>query len=141
MRFSAMKAMIHCMAESAMIATTAAPGRMTPLPPRIGFCRTPIWEEAEPETMAALDRARGALLAAGARIDDIAVPEAHRSLAAAQNTIMSYEMTQALAEERRSHRVRSARISHGSDWPKASLAGKGKARSPVVLNQGGGRDD
>lgn len=74
-----------------------------PLPPRIGFCRTPVWDEAEPETVAALDRARGALLAAGARIDDIAVPDAHRGLAAAQNTIMSYEMTQALADERVRH--------------------------------------
>jgi amidase len=62
-----------------------------------------MWEEAEPETMAALDRSRGALLAAGARIDDIAVPEAHRGLAAAQNMIMSYEMTQALADERLRH--------------------------------------
>jgi len=74
-----------------------------PLPPRIGFCRTPMWGEAEPETTAVLDRTRGALLAAGARIDDIAVPEAHRGLAAAQNTIMSYEMTQALADERLRH--------------------------------------
>jgi Asp-tRNA(Asn)/Glu-tRNA(Gln) amidotransferase A subunit family amidase len=75
----------------------------TPLPPRIGFCHTPMWDEAEPETVAALDRARGALLAAGARIEDIAVADAHRGLAAAQNTIMSYEMTQALADERLRH--------------------------------------
>jgi Asp-tRNA(Asn)/Glu-tRNA(Gln) amidotransferase A subunit family amidase len=79
-----------------------------PLPPRFGFCQTAMWDEAEPATIAALDRARGALLAAGARVDDIAVPDEHRSLAAAQDTIMSYEMTGALADERIRH---SAQIS------------------------------
>ncbi|HWD60776.1 MAG TPA: amidase [Stellaceae bacterium] len=71
-----------------------------PLPPRFGFCRTAMWDEAEPETAAALDRARGALLAAGARVDDVAVPDAHRGLTAAQDTVMSYEMPRALAYER-----------------------------------------
>jgi len=71
-----------------------------PLPPRFGFCPTPMWDEAEPATAAALDRARGALLAAGARVDDVAVPQEHRGLAAAQDTIMSYEMVRALAYER-----------------------------------------
>jgi Asp-tRNA(Asn)/Glu-tRNA(Gln) amidotransferase A subunit family amidase len=74
-----------------------------PLPPHFGFCQTAMWDEAEPATIAALDRARGALLAAGARVDDIAVPAEHRGLAAAQDTIMSYEMTGALADERIRH--------------------------------------
>ena len=74
-----------------------------PLPPRFGFCRTPMWKEAEPATVAALDRARGALLAAGARVDDVAVPSEHGGLAAAQDTIMSYEMTRSLADERIRH--------------------------------------
>ncbi|HTV88902.1 MAG TPA: amidase [Stellaceae bacterium] len=73
------------------------------LPPRIGFCRTPMWDEAEPAAVAALDRARAALLAAGTRVDDVAVPAEHRGLAAAQDTIMSYEMTRALADERIRH--------------------------------------
>ena len=79
-----------------------------PLPPHIGFYRTPMWDAAEPATHAALDQARAALLAASARVDDIAVPEAHRGLADAQNTIMSYEMTRELADERIRH---SAEIS------------------------------
>jgi Asp-tRNA(Asn)/Glu-tRNA(Gln) amidotransferase A subunit family amidase len=78
------------------------------LPPRFGFCRTPIWAEAEPATIAALDRARAALLAAGARVDDIAVPAEHHGLVAAQETIMGYEMVRALAYERVRH---SAEIS------------------------------
>jgi len=71
-----------------------------PLPPHFGFCPTPMWDEAEPATRAALDRARAALLAAGARVDDVAAPDVHRGLAAAQDMIMSYEMTRSLAYER-----------------------------------------
>ncbi|MBV9551334.1 MAG: amidase [Alphaproteobacteria bacterium] len=71
--------------------------------PRIGFCRTPMWDEAEPATVAALDRARGALLAAGARVEDVAVPAEHRGLVTAQDTVMAYEMARALADERVRH--------------------------------------
>jgi Asp-tRNA(Asn)/Glu-tRNA(Gln) amidotransferase A subunit family amidase len=79
-----------------------------PLPPRLGFCRTATWDEAEPATVAALDRARAALLAAGARVDDVAVPAEHQGLLAAQDTVMAYEMVRALADERIRH---SAQIS------------------------------
>jgi len=79
-----------------------------PLPLRFGFCRTPMWDEAEPATLAALDHARAALLAAGARIDDIAVPAEHDGLVAAQETIMSRDMARALTHERVLH---SAQIS------------------------------
>jgi amidase len=71
-----------------------------PLPPRLGLCRTAMWDEAEPATIVALDRARAALLASGARVDDIAVPEEHRGLADAQDKIMRFEMARSLAWER-----------------------------------------
>ena len=74
-----------------------------PLPPRIGFCRTAMWDEAEPATVAALDRTRAALLSAGARVEDIAIPDEHRGLVAAQETIMAYDMVRALADERIRH--------------------------------------
>jgi Asp-tRNA(Asn)/Glu-tRNA(Gln) amidotransferase A subunit family amidase len=79
-----------------------------PPPPRFGFCRTPAWDEAEPATRAALDRTRAALVAAGAAVDDIAVPPEHSGLAAAQEKIMGYEMFRALSFERVWH---SAEIS------------------------------
>jgi amidase len=71
-----------------------------PLPPRFGICPTPVWEEAEPAAVAALDQARAALLAAGAEVADVAVPVEHRGLAAAQDTIMRFEMARSLAWER-----------------------------------------
>ncbi len=79
-----------------------------PLPPRFGFCQTPMWAEVERATVAALDQARAALLAAGAAVDDVAVPAEHAGLVAAQETIMGYEMVRALSHERIRH---SAQIS------------------------------
>jgi len=46
--------------------------------PRFGLYRTPMWGEAEPSTIAALDRARAALERAGAWIAEIVVPPEER---------------------------------------------------------------
>jgi Asp-tRNA(Asn)/Glu-tRNA(Gln) amidotransferase A subunit family amidase len=72
-------------------------------PPRFGFYRTPMWDEAERETATALDRARAALEQAGAAVEELAIAPEHRGLTAAQNQIMGYEMTRALAYERIEH--------------------------------------
>ena len=72
-------------------------------PPRFGLYRTPMWDEAEPETAAALDRARAALERAGARVEEIAVPEEHRRLTQAQQSIMGFELVRGLAYERLQH--------------------------------------
>ncbi|MGE5269896.1 MAG: amidase [Thiohalocapsa sp.] len=71
--------------------------------PRFGFYRTPMWDEAEPATVAALDRARAALQAKGASIGEIAVPSEHRGLTAAQDTVMGFELVRGLAHERLRH--------------------------------------
>src|SRR5262249_2340257 len=52
--------------------------RLPAAPPRFGLCRTPMWGEAEPSTIAALDRARAALEKAGAWIAEIVVPPEHQ---------------------------------------------------------------
>jgi Asp-tRNA(Asn)/Glu-tRNA(Gln) amidotransferase A subunit family amidase len=71
--------------------------------PRFGLYRTPMWEEAEPATVAALDRARAALERAGATVADIAVSPEHEPLTAAQETIMGFELVRGLAHERIQH--------------------------------------
>ena len=76
---------------------------MPAAPPRFGFYRTPMWEEAEPSTEAALDHARAALERAGAQIAEIEVPPEHRGLTAAQETIMGFELVRGLAYERLQH--------------------------------------
>ncbi|HEX6442564.1 MAG TPA: amidase [Stellaceae bacterium] len=76
---------------------------MPAAPPRIGLYRTPMWGEAEPSTIAALDRARAALEKAGAWIAEIVVPPEHQTLTAAQGTVMGFELVRALAHERLNH--------------------------------------
>jgi amidase len=71
--------------------------------PRFGICRTPMWSEAEPGTAAALDQARAALERAGAAVSEVAVPPEHEGLAAAQETIMGFELVRELAHERLTH--------------------------------------
>ncbi len=76
---------------------------MPDAPPRFGCYRTPMWEEAEPSTVAALDHARAAFERAGAWVAEIAVPPEHRGLTAAQDTIMGFELVRGLAYERLQH--------------------------------------
>ncbi|HEY3912518.1 MAG TPA: amidase [Stellaceae bacterium] len=71
--------------------------------PRLGLYRTPMWDEAEPATVAALDQARAALERAGARVDEIAIAPEHHRLTEAQDKIMGYETVRALADERIRH--------------------------------------
>src|SRR5215813_9534117 len=44
-------------------------------PPRIGLCRTPLWDKAQPETVSAVEDAAQGLGRAGARVSEIALPE------------------------------------------------------------------
>jgi Asp-tRNA(Asn)/Glu-tRNA(Gln) amidotransferase A subunit family amidase len=111
---------------------------MPAAPPRFGLYRTPMWDEAEPSTAAALDHARAVLERAGARVADILIPPAHRGLTAAQDTVMGFELVRGLAYERLQ---RSAELSPrlaqlldhgmtiGADVYDAALAETAAARS------------
>jgi amidase len=68
--------------------------------PRIGFWRTPHWSRAEPGTAAALEDAVSRLAEAGARIQEITMPEKFSDLSSAKSRISEYEATRALAWER-----------------------------------------
>jgi Asp-tRNA(Asn)/Glu-tRNA(Gln) amidotransferase A subunit family amidase len=71
--------------------------------PRIGLYRTPVWDQAEPATAAALDAARAALERAGAVVTELAIAPEHEGLDDVQNTIMWFETVRALAFERLEH--------------------------------------
>jgi len=71
--------------------------------PRFGLYRTPMWDEAEPATAAALDAARAALERAGAAVADVGMPPDHQGLTEAQDKIMGFETCRALADERIRH--------------------------------------
>src|SRR5499427_363207 len=71
--------------------------------PRFGLYRTPMWNEAEPATAAALDAARAALERAGAAVAELAIAPEHEGLVEAHDTIMWFEIVRALAFERIEH--------------------------------------
>ena len=106
--------------------------------PRFGLYRTPMWEEREPSTEAALDHARAAIERAGAQVAEIAVPPEHRALTAAQETIMGFELVRGLAHERLQHgaelsprlaQLLDAGMSVGADAYEAALAETVAARA------------
>ena len=71
-----------------------------PAAPRIGFCRTPAWEQADGDTQALLERTAAVLAAAGATVRDVALTPAdildhHRRIfefEAARNYAYEYEV-------------------------------------------------
>jgi Asp-tRNA(Asn)/Glu-tRNA(Gln) amidotransferase A subunit family amidase len=68
--------------------------------PRIAFYRQPPWDRAQPETVEALQNAMARLAAAGADTSERPAFAPFEPLAAAQNTIMSFEAARNLAFER-----------------------------------------
>jgi Asp-tRNA(Asn)/Glu-tRNA(Gln) amidotransferase A subunit family amidase len=68
-------------------------------PPKFGLYRTPMWEEADGVAAAAFERVAAALARAGAEAGEVAVPNEHRGLNAAQDTIMWCESARGLAYE------------------------------------------
>jgi Asp-tRNA(Asn)/Glu-tRNA(Gln) amidotransferase A subunit family amidase len=111
---------------------------MPAAPPRFGLYRTPMWDEAEPSTAAALDHARAALERAGAGVADIAVPPEHRGLTDAQDRVMGFELARGLAYERLQHSAElsprlaqqlDAGMNVGVDAYEAACAETAKARA------------
>src|SRR5262249_30883183 len=67
-------------------------GGGAPRAPRIGLCRTSLWDKAQPETVAAVEDAAARLAKAGASIREIVLPETFSGLReAARETINNYE--------------------------------------------------
>ena len=106
--------------------------------PRFGLYRTPMWEEAEPATAAALDAARAALERAGAAVAELAIAPEHHGLAEVQDTIMRFEMVRALAYERIEHsaelsprlaQMLDAGMTTGADEYERALARAAEARA------------
>ena len=66
--------------------------------PRIGLCRTEIWDAAQPETIAAVEGAAAALGKAGAPVSEITLPTAFKGMhAVARSTINFVERAACMA--------------------------------------------
>ena len=70
------------------------------LKPRIGFCRTPYWTQADAATQTALLGALPRLSRAGATLDEVALESDFAELADTQVRMSSYEFYRALTYER-----------------------------------------
>lgn len=73
--------------------------------PRIGICRTYLWEKAQPETRAALAGAAKHAANAGAQIQEFDLPPAFADLTPARETINNVERARALAWEWTHHKT------------------------------------
>lgn len=73
------------------------------LRPRIGFCRTPYWDQADGATHAVLADAARRLAAAGAKVSEVELDGEFAELAQTQIEVSSYEFYRALTHERTRH--------------------------------------
>jgi Asp-tRNA(Asn)/Glu-tRNA(Gln) amidotransferase A subunit family amidase len=76
----------------------------TPRQPRIALCRTPYWDQAQPEARAALDAAAARFGAAGVTIDALDLPAAFADLEATHRVICADDATRAFRREYGEHR-------------------------------------
>jgi Asp-tRNA(Asn)/Glu-tRNA(Gln) amidotransferase A subunit family amidase len=68
--------------------------------PRVGFCRTPIWDHAEPDTQALLEKTASALAAQGATVLDVKFGPAFDDILEDHVAISGWESTRNYADER-----------------------------------------
>ncbi len=86
-----------------LVTASAAPAAVATRTPRIAFCRTPQWSDAQPATITTLEQAAATLARAGAQVTSFDLPPAFDAMAAAHGVINDYEAYRAL-----SHEIRTA---------------------------------
>ncbi len=72
-------------------------------PPRIGFCRTPFWNQCEPTTQNSLEDCAAKLAKAGAIVSDVSLPEAFSQIEDAHRWVTSFEFARNRAWEINNH--------------------------------------
>jgi amidase len=71
--------------------------------PRVGFCRTPLWDQCDPSTQAALEALAPRLAAAGADVKDVTLPQEYARIPAAHQRISSFEFSRNFTWEIENH--------------------------------------
>ncbi len=94
--------------------------------PRIGVCRTPAWERAEPATQTLIERAASRLAAAGAAVCEIAFAPEFANIHEHHRRIFNYEAARNYAYEYEQHHelvspvLRDTVLRPGRDLPLAA---------------------
>jgi Asp-tRNA(Asn)/Glu-tRNA(Gln) amidotransferase A subunit family amidase len=79
--------------------------------PRLGLCRTPLWDTAAPETVQAIEDSAARLAAAGASVREITLPEEFSRLYhASRETINNYERSKSMAADWANHGARISKV-------------------------------
>ena len=92
-------------------------------PPRIGFCRTHLWQQVEPTTQKLLEDAAQRLARAGAKIADVALPADFERVEDAHRWISSFEFSRNFTWEIENHwekisaTLRNGRLKDGLGCP------------------------
>ena len=89
--------------RAVLMAIDAVPLEAAESPPRIGFCRTPLWDEADKATHDHLEDAAARLAKAGAAVTDLDLPSDFNDLLTVTWRIIVFEMARALAHEKYAH--------------------------------------
>lgn len=84
-------------------AVTGNPVPADPARPRVGVCRTPMWDEAADYAQAALENSAATLSAAGYEVVDVDLPPELVSIEQPFRVISNYEGKAALADDFRDH--------------------------------------
>lgn len=71
--------------------------------PRVGFCRTPMWDQAEPATQNLLESLAQRLAAAGAHVKDVTLPAEFARVPEAHRHISSFEFSRNFSWEIANH--------------------------------------
>jgi len=107
---------------SALLLRDHKPAPEMPRPPVVGLCKTLMWDDAQPESRAAVATAAEAMKAAGASIRDFELPEEFEWLADVRGKINARERAVAMAGEWATDRERlsdqlQATVQAGIDTP------------------------
>ena len=84
---------------SALLSRDHKPAPEMPRPPVVGLCKTWMWDDAQPESRAAVEAAAEALKAAGANIRDLDLPEEFEWLGDVRGIINARERAAVMAGE------------------------------------------
>jgi Asp-tRNA(Asn)/Glu-tRNA(Gln) amidotransferase A subunit family amidase len=85
--------------HAVLVGDTPNPVVLPDAAPRIGVCRTHLWDTAQPETVEAIEDAMRRLEAAGASVTDVAPPAGFDQLTVHRAVINAYERARGLAAE------------------------------------------
>jgi amidase len=89
--------------RAALVAGPAHPVDRAAAAPRIGICRTPAWERAEPATQALIEKSAARLAAAGARVREVNFAAPFANILEHHRRIFNFEAARNYAYEYEQH--------------------------------------